>query len=1020
MKSFFSKIEEEILKFWKENKIFEKSIEQRDKKKSYVFYDGPPFATGLPHYGHIVASAMKDIVPRYWTMKGYRVERKWGWDCHGLPIENLIEKELNLKSKKDIEKLGVDKFNEACEASVLRYAKEWKEIIERMGRWVDMENDYKTMDSKYMESVWWVFKSLWDKGLIYQDYKSMHICPRCETTLSNFEVTLEYKDIKDLSLIAKFELIDEPNVFVLAWTTTPWTLPGNVALAINDKIIYVKIKKSKLKNNEYYIIAKNRVNEILKNEPYEIIEEFEAQKLINKKYKPLFNYFNNDETKNIENAFKIYSADFVSAEDGTGIVHIASAFGEDDMNLGKKNNLPFIQHVKMDGRFVDKITDFVDMEVKPKDNHQITDIEIIKYLAKNNLLFSKEKYEHSYPHCWRCDTPLLNYATNSWFVKVTEIKDKMIKNNQEMNWIPEHIKNGRFGKWLENAKDWAISRSRYWGTVLPVWVCDNQKNKKTKKQKNNCGNIKVIGSIKELEKLSKQKVENLHKHIIDKIEFKCEKCGGMMKRIPEVFDCWFESGSMPYAQEHYPFENKEKFEKNFPAQFIAEGQDQTRGWFYTLIILSTALFDKPAFKNVIVNGMVLAEDGKKMAKNLKNYPDPKEIFEKYSADAMRFYLACSSVMKANNLCFSEKGVDEASKKILNILWNVHSFFELYAKSSDLSRWSSGLRYSSEQTNHILDKWILVKLNLLIKEVTENMDNYEIARGCRFFENFINELSTWYIRRSRDRFKEIDKNNLQPLIILHHILLTLSKLMAPFTPFIAEKIYQNLITYKLQVGVQYIEPLLSVHLCDWPECNEKLIDKELIEQMDLVRLICEIGHSLRVEAKIKVRQPLASLKIKNQKLVLSEAEGSKIKNNEDLLHLIQEELNVREVKIVEEILEEEDWKISNNEKIKMALNIKMTPELKQEGLLREIIRQINAFRKEIGLTIEDKINLYYCLEQGETKEVFEKFEKEIKKATICSQLIDGFKKEEIDFEKEIEIEDQKIWIGMIKITKSQKQ
>lgn len=967
-KSFFSQMEEKILKFWKENKIFKKSIEQRDEKKSYVFYDGPPFANSLPHYGHILQSVIKDIIPRYWTMKGYRVERRWGWDCHGLPVENSIEKELNLKSKKDIEEIGINKFNEACRASVLRYTNEWRAIIERTGRWVDMDNDYKTMDLKYMESVWWVFKSLWEKGLVCQNYKSMHICPRCETTLSNFEVTLEYKNIKDLSVIAKFELIDEPNIYILAWTTTPWTLPGNVALAINSKINYVKIRIAN--QDEFFILAKERISVI--KEPYEIIEEFKGEELIGKKYKPLFDYYSKDKNlENCGNGWKIYPADFVSIEEGTGVVHIAPAFGEDDMNLRKENNLPFIQHVGMNGRFIDKVVDFKGMEVKSKDNHQTTDIEIIKYLTKNNQLFSKEKYEHSYPYCWRCDTPLLNYATNSWFVKVTEIKDNMIKNNQKINWIPGHIKDGRFGKWLENSKDWAISRSRYWGAVLPVWKCDSKKH-----ESKNCENIKIIGSIEELEKLSGQKIEDLHKHIIDKINFKCEKCGGTMKRIPEVFDCWFESGSMPYAQEHYPFENKEKFEKNFPANFIAEGQDQTRGWFYTLIILSTALFNKPAFENVIVTGMILAEDGKKMAKRLQNYPDPKEIFGKYSADSMRFYLASSPATKAENLFFSEKGVDEINKKVLNILWNVYKFYELYSDKLQNTNYKL-------QANNILDQWILAKLNLLIKEVTENMDKYKIFNICKFFEIFINEFSTWYIRRSRERFKLMNGNNQQPLIILRYVLLTLSKLMAPFTPFITEEIYQKLLTENMPE---------SVHLCDWPKTNKTLINKGLEEKMDLTRKIVSLALAKRIENKIKVRQPLASLKIKSQIL--------NFKNKEELLELIKQEINVKEIVFDDKIKEE------------IEINTEITQELREEGIVREIIRHIQQMRKKAGLKPENKILIKYFTEP-ELNEILIRNKQVILKKTRAERF-DFEEKTEQAFNKkqEFAINEQKIWIKIV--------
>src|SRR3989339_2082850 len=596
----FKKQEKEILDFWYKKKIFQKSITKDAPQGDYLFYDGPPFATGTPHYGHLVASIMKDVVPRYFTMQGYRVERKWGWDVHGLPIENIVERDLGFATKKDIEKYGIDKFNEECRSRVMKYADAWKGTIRRLGRWVDMDNDYKTMGPEFMETIWWVFKELWNKGLIYEDYRSMHICPRCETTLSQSEVAEGYKDIKDLSLIAKFELSDEADTYLLAWTTTPWTLIGNVALAVGKDIDYVKVEKRRGNNPGKYpeseegifIIAKDILlkdwsqdkkdkflsgqklevqdNEKLEgNMPirsyfYQLIEEFKGKDLVGKKYKPLFDYYASDEKlAKRANGWKIYHGDFVTTEEGTGIVHIAPAFGEDDMNLGKQNNLPFIQHVGIDGIIEEKAKDFAGMNVKPIKDHMQTDIEIIKYLANKDLLFSKEKYEHSYPHCWRCDTPLLNYATSSWFVNVTKIKKRLLQTAENINWSPNHIKEGRWGNWLKGARDWSISRQRFWASAIPIWECS-------------CGEIKVIGSVKELENLSGKKITDIHKDTVDKIQFPCSKCKKQMTRIPDVFDCWFESGAMPFAQLHYPFENKERFNQKFPAQFIAEGADQTR------------------------------------------------------------------------------------------------------------------------------------------------------------------------------------------------------------------------------------------------------------------------------------------------------------------------------------------------------------------------------------------------------------------------------------------------------------
>jgi isoleucyl-tRNA synthetase len=621
-------LEAKVRAFWEANGIFEQSVQKDAPNGEFVFYDGPPFATGTPHYGHIVSSLMKDVVPRYWTMNGYSVSRRWGWDCHGLPIENIVEKELGISNKRQIIEMGVDKFNEICRTKVLSYIDAWREMVRKLGRWVDMDNDYKTLDLFFMESVWWVFKQLYDKDLIYEGYRSMFICPRCETTLSQSEVSEGYKDIKDLSVVVKFELVDEPNTFVLAWTTTPWTLPGNVALAVNPEMDYIKVDTG----TEKLIISK--LEHEKKSVDSNVIETIKGKNLVGKKYKPLFDYYSVDEKlPNRENGWKIYAADFVTEGEGTGIVHIAPAFGEDDLNLGKKENLPFVQHVGMDGVMKAEIKDFAGLHVKPIEDVAATDVAIIKYLAAKNLLFAKEKYEHSYPHCWRCDTPLINYATSSWFVAVTKIKDKMLETAKEINWSPDYIKEGRFGNWLEGARDWSISRQRFWASVMPIWRCDD------------CKEIRVFGSVKELEEASGQSVTDLHKHIVDKIELPC-KCGKTMKRIPDVLDTWFDSGSMPFAQMHYPFENEERFKNNFPAKFIAEGIDQTRCWFYYLHVIASALEEKPAFLNVIVNGTVLAEDGKKMSKKLSNYPDTNLVFDKYGADALRAYMLAAPVMQA--------------------------------------------------------------------------------------------------------------------------------------------------------------------------------------------------------------------------------------------------------------------------------------------------------------------------------------------------------------------------------------
>jgi len=992
----FIQKEKEILDFWQKNKIFEKSIEQKPKNKSYVFYDGPPFATGLPHYGHILASLIKDVVPRYWAMRGFRIERRWGWDCHGLPIENLIEQELNLKNKKDIESLGINKFNQSCKDSVLRYVDEWKKVIPRIGRWVDMEHPYKTMDFDYMESVWWVFERLWNKGLIYRDYKSMHICPRCGTTLSNFEVTLGYKDIEDLSVIIKFKLKKEKDTFILAWTTTPWTLPGNVALAVGKDIDYVKIQIDK----DFYILAKDRL-EIIKNK-YEIIEKTKGKDLIGLEYEPLFDYFSQrNDLKNKNSGWKVYDANFVSTEEGTGIVHIAPAFGEDDLNLGRLKNLPFIQHVKEDGCFTDEVIEWAGEEVKPKDDISKTDRKVMQWLEKQNKLFSQEKIVHKYPFCWRCDTPLLNYATFSWFMKVTAIKEKIIKNNEKINWVPEHIKHGRFGKWLEEARDWSISRSRYWGTPLPIWQCQGssalrassepQPNSSLPKGSKNdkvnpCDNIKVFGSVKELEKLSNKKIKDLHKPYIDEIVFKCEKCGGLMERVPEVLDCWFESGSMPYAQVHYPFENKESFEKNFPAQFVAEGVDQTRGWFYTLMVLSTALFNKPAFLNNIVNGIILAEDGQKMSKRLKNYPEPMQIIDKYGADAVRFYLLSSPAIKADDLCFSEKGVEETLKKVLIILWNVYIFYKLYANEENE-------KFNVKTTSNIfvLDGWILSRLNSLNEEINKAMDKYDLLKALRPIEKFIDDLSTWYLRRSRQRIKN-NKQGKEAAQILKYILFNLSKMIAPFTPFLSEQVYQGLKDEK--------DPE-SVHLCDYPQSNKELINRALEREMAKVREIVSLALSERSKIGIKVRQPIASLKIKNQIGPYGESQATtKIKNNKGLLDLIKDEVNVKQV-VFDDKLEKE-----------VEIDAEITPELKEEGLIRDCIRQIQVIRRKAGLLPSDEIII--CL-QGKNAilELLKRNEKQMQEGLRIKKVIWN-KTEGFDFKAEITLDGKKINISLERI------
>jgi isoleucyl-tRNA synthetase len=955
-KGQFSLMEEEVMAFWRQARIFEQSVERSAPKGDYVFYDGPPFATGTPHYGHIVASLMKDVVPRYQTMRGYRVERKWGWDCHGLPIENIAEKELGFKQKKEIIDYGVDKFNEFCRSKVLGYVDEWEKVVERLGRFVDMKNSYRTMDLSYMESIWWVFKQLWDKGLIYEGYRSIHVCPRCETTLSQQEVSEGYKDVKDLSAIAKFELADEPGTYILAWTTTPWTLIGNVALAVGADIDYVKLRY----DGVALYVAKARSEQIFKDKEYQVVEEIKGRDLVGRKYKPLFDYYaKNESLPNRENGWQVYAGDFVTTEDGTGVVHIAPAFGEDDLNLGKQHNLPFVQHVGMDGIIKSEAESFAGLSVKPIDDHTKTDIEIIKHLAHSEKLFHKEKYEHSYPHCWRCDTPLLNYVTSSWFVDVLKIKERALANAESINWSPAHIKEGRFGNWLKGARDWSISRQRFWASVMPIWQCD-------------CGHKVVFGSAAELEQASGQKVSDLHKHVVDGITFACEKCGGIMSRVPDVLDTWFDSGSMPYAQMHYPFENKEKFEANFPAEFIAEGIDQTRAWFYYQHILATAINDKPAFKNVIVNGIVLAEDGKKMSKRLKNYPDPMYILDKYGADAMRYYLASSAIVAAENLNFSEKGVEEALRKNSMILWNVYKFYETYADEAKLEK--------TLASDNILDLWIKIKLKLLLQETTRQFENYDLPRSARPISDFINDLSTWYLRRSRERFKADDSTDrLQALGTISHVLIELAKVMAPIMPFIAENIWQK------TTGYGFRDASRSVHLEAWPESTDlSAEEQEIISLMEIARSIVEAGLAARDEKGIKIRQPLpyyATDLVRD----LPAAYAT----------IVKEELNILELRF------------GANE-----LGTELTKELQLAGNLRELVRTINALRKNAGLTINDRIAIYWQSDGELLVDAIAEHKNDLLKETLADNCYQ--ERVAVDIEKETTVNGQTAWLGIKKI------
>ncbi len=852
--------EEQLLAFWQEENVFARSVDERSEEKRFTFYDGPPFASGLPHYGHLLASIIKDVVPRYWTMRGYRVERRFGWDCHGLPVENEVEQQLDLKSRPDILDYGVDRFNEACRDVVLRYAGEWERFITRVGRWVDWSNQYRTMDVEFMESVWWVFKTLWDKGLIYEGYKSLAYCPRCATPLSNFEVNQGYQQTQDPSVTVRFGVRDQERLSILAWTTTPWTLPSNMGLAVGGDIEYVRVH---LRDGEQLILAKARLKEVFKRSEGDIerVEEQPVQELVGLHYEPLFPYF--AELAD-EGAFRVVQADFVSTEDGTGIVHIAPGFGEDDYQLGQREGLPTVAPIDEDCRFTDEVPDYQGRFVKEVDR------DIIRALRDSGKLLVESTIEHSYPFCWRCDSPLIYRAVSTWYVNVESIKDKMLKANAQIWWVPEHIKDGRFGRWLEGARDWAISRNRYWGTPLPIW-----RNEET-------GEVVCIGSREELEKLSGRTVDDLHKHVIDDIEIAGKE--GTLRRVPEVLDCWFESGSMPYAQNHYPFDNKEQVDANFPAEFISEGLDQTRGWFYTLTVLAAALFDKPAFKNCIVSGMLLAEDGRKMSKRLKNYPEPTEMIDKYGADALRLYLLNSPALKAEELRLTEDGIKESLRSVIIPLWSSYYFFAMYARTDN---WQPqvGDRVRSENR---LDRWILSELQTLLRDLNAEMEAYRLYKTVPAMVSFVDKLTNWYIRRSRRRFwkSEDDADKGSAYATLYEVLVTFSKALAPVLPFITESIYQNLVrSHDAQAPT-------SVHLCAMPQADESLRDAQLEAQMELATRAVVLGRSLRAKHNLKTRQPL-------RRLFLLPPDEQARRDLQDMVSLLADELNVKEVVLVED-------------------------------------------------------------------------------------------------------------------------
>jgi isoleucyl-tRNA synthetase len=866
----FPEVEERVRAHWDETNAFQRSIDQRPKDNRYVFYDGPPFATGLPHYGHLVASTIKDIVPRYWAMRGYHIERRFGWDTHGLPIEMLMEKELDLSGPTSIREYGVAKFNEACRSNVLKYTAEWERIVGRLGRWVDFENDYKTMDLTFMESIWWVFGQLWEKGLIYEDFRVMPFSWRLSTSLSNFEANLDYRDVQDPAVTVAMPLRDDPKTALLIWTTTPWTLPSNLAIAVGEDLEYVKATRPD--DETMYIVATSRLKAVLGDEA-QVHETVTGRELIGLKYAPLFEYFADH-----ENAFQVIASSHVTTDDGTGLVHMAPDFGEDDFNACRALGIQVLQSVDNEGRFNPSVTDFAGQNVKEADPA------IIRTIKEMGRLLHHGTLQHSYPYCWRSGTPLIYKAMPARFVKVEGLRERMVAHNSKIHWVPDAVGTKRFGNWLADARDWNISRNRFWGTPIPIWRCTD------------CHDETCMSSIAQLETLTGSEITDIHPHRVDHLSFTCDACGGTKRRISDVFDCWFESGAMPYAQDHYPFEGVDHFEANFPAQFIAEGIDQTRGWFYTLLVLSTILFDKPPFKNCVVNGMVLAEDGSKMSKSKQNYPSPEKVLDEYGADALRAYLITSPVVRGEPVRFSEAGVREVVRTVLIPLRNAWAFFVQYA---NIDGWHPATGLPGTQTPAVedrpeLDRWILSVQQTLVNEVNSQMEGYYLYKVIPPILGFIDDLTNWYIRRSRRRFwrsaedKSGQVDKAAAYATLYETLVTFGKVMAPVLPFISDALYQNLV---VEPGVAD-DGADSIHLCDYPEADRDRIDVALETEVAIVRQVVSMGRALREKHKLKTRQPLRRVTIVHHESDTLDA----VMNQRGL---IAEELNVKEVVVRED-------------------------------------------------------------------------------------------------------------------------
>ncbi len=1032
----FVEREKEILSFWKDNKIFEKSIESRKDGEVFTFFDGPPTANGKPHIGHILTRVVKDIIPRYKTMKGYKVLRKAGWDTHGLPVELEIEKKLGISGKPQIEEYGVEPFIKQCKDSVFTYESLWRTMSDRVGFWADMDNPYVTYHNSYIESVWWALKQIWDKGLLYKGHKIVPYCPRCGTSLSSHEVAQGYKDVKDKSAYAKFLVKGTTNEFLLAWTTTPWTLPSNVALTVNADEYYVKVAL----NDEKYILAEALVSKVFgEEETPEVIQKCKGIELKGLEYEPLFDYAK-DIVKD-QKAYYVVCDSYVTLTDGTGIVHCAPAFGEDDARVGKDNNLPFVQLVNEEGKFLKEVTDWAGVFVKDADE------DIIKKLKQENKLLKAENYEHSYPFCWRCDTPLLYYARDTWFIAMTKVRDMLVKNNNTVNWMPDNIKQGRFGNFLENVIDWGLSRERYWGTPLPIWECS-------------CGHKEAIGSIEQLKSMSSDCPEDieLHKPYIDNVHLNCPKCSQKMTRVTEVIDCWFDSGCMPFAQWHYPFENEEIFKQNFPADFISEAIDQTRGWFYTLMAISTLLFDKSPYKNVIVLGHVQDKDGKKMSKHTGNVVDPWTILDKQGADAVRWYFYTNSSPWLPNR-FYEEAVNEGQRKFMGTLWNTYAFFVLYANIDNFDPNNYTLKYDKLPP---MDKWILSKLNSLVKFIDDGLENYKLTETSRAMSEFVDELSNWYVRRSRERFwgKDMPQDKINAYMTLYTVLVTLTKLSAPFTPFIAESIYQNLVC-----KVSKNEPE-SVHLCDFPTYDEKLIDKKLEEDMDTVLSIVVAGRSGRNTANIKNRQPIGNMFVKSNNTLdnmfidiikeelniknvefkddvsaftsysfkpqlrtlgkkygkfvpaignyLKENDGIKLMNELKENGLIKftidnENIELSQDDVLIETAQMEGYVAESDKNITIVLDTNLTEELLEEGFVREIISKVQTMRKEAEFEVLDKITVYHNGNDNIANIICKNIE-QIKEDVLATDIINGSNN---GYSKEWNINGEKVTLTVVK-------